>query len=178
MHPQLAAEREAERRRARGRRRLRPGRILSAPPRALARGVTAGGRGMAGAVLGALGDVLGIAREMLAWPLRILMGGAKLAGQAVLAIWRNAILPMLRLVYGASAWALRVGEREVTPARALSGELALVHATRRILESVASEPDAARLMARLRRRRHETPAIRPRLIELPDGRFQVEEPDA
>jgi 8-oxo-dGTP pyrophosphatase MutT (NUDIX family) len=66
----------------------------------------------------------------------------------------------------------------VTPARALSGELALVHATRRILESVASEPDAVRLMARLRRRRHETPPIRPRLVDLPDGGFQIVEPDA
>ena len=66
----------------------------------------------------------------------------------------------------------------VAPARALSGELALVHATRRILESVASEPDAARLLARLRRRHRETPAIRPRLVELPDGRFQIVESDA
>jgi len=66
----------------------------------------------------------------------------------------------------------------VTPARALSGELALVHATRRILESVSSEPDAARLMARLRRRRHETPPIRPRLVDLPNGGFQIVEPDA
>lgn len=65
----------------------------------------------------------------------------------------------------------------VTPAQALSGELTLVHATRRILESVAAEPDAARLLARLRRRRHETPPVRPNLVELPDGRFQVVEPD-
>jgi recombination protein RecT len=66
----------------------------------------------------------------------------------------------------------------VAPAEALSGELTLVHATRRILETVASEPDAARLFARLRRRRSETPAVRPRLVELPDGGFQVVEPGA
>ena len=61
----------------------------------------------------------------------------------------------------------------VTPAEALSGALTLVHATRRILESVAGEPDAARLLARLRRRRRETPAVRPRLVQLPDGRFEI-----
>jgi recombination protein RecT len=65
----------------------------------------------------------------------------------------------------------------VSPTQALSGELTLVHATRRILETVASEPDAARLFARLRRRRRETPAVRPRLVELPGGGFQAVEPD-
>jgi recombination protein RecT len=63
----------------------------------------------------------------------------------------------------------------VAPAQALSGGLTLVHATRRILETVASEPDAARLFARLRRRRSETPAVRPQLVELADGGFQVVE---
>jgi recombination protein RecT len=66
----------------------------------------------------------------------------------------------------------------VAPAQALSGELTLVHATRRILESVASELDAGRLLARLRRRRHETPAVRPRIVELPGGGFQVVEGDS
>jgi 8-oxo-dGTP pyrophosphatase MutT (NUDIX family) len=65
----------------------------------------------------------------------------------------------------------------VSPTQALSGELTLVHATRRILETVAAEQDAARLFARLRRRRSETPAVRPKLVELPGGGFQVVEPD-
>jgi 8-oxo-dGTP pyrophosphatase MutT (NUDIX family) len=59
------------------------------------------------------------------------------------------------------------------PAEALAGGLALVHATRRILESVAAEEDAARMFARLRRRRQETPAVEPRLLEHPDGRLEI-----
>jgi hypothetical protein len=41
-----------------------------------------------------------------------------------------------------------------------------VHATRRILESVATEPDAGRLIARLRRRA-ETPPVMPRVVRRP-----------
>lgn len=44
----------------------------------------------------------------------------------------------------------------------------LVHATRRILESVALEPHPARLLARLRRR-GETPPVEPVVEPLPDG---------
>lgn len=64
-----------------------------------------------------------------------------------------------------------------SPGEALApGGPTLVHATRRILESVAGEPDAARLIARLRRR-PETPPVTPRVLRLPDGGFQiVEEP--
>jgi 8-oxo-dGTP pyrophosphatase MutT (NUDIX family) len=65
----------------------------------------------------------------------------------------------------------------VTPADALRGELTLVHATQRILEWVAAEPDAMLLFGRLRRRRRESPAIQPKLVELPDGGFRVVDPE-
>lgn len=62
-----------------------------------------------------------------------------------------------------------------TPAGALAVDgLPLVHATRRILESVAAESDVSRLMARLRRRQ-ETPPVLPRLQRRPDGGFEVVE---
>jgi 8-oxo-dGTP pyrophosphatase MutT (NUDIX family) len=66
----------------------------------------------------------------------------------------------------------------VTPAHALQGELTLVHATQRILESVAGEPDARSLFGRLRRRRRESPAIQPELVQLPDGGFRVVDPES
>lgn len=66
----------------------------------------------------------------------------------------------------------------VTPADALAGELTLVHATQRILEWVAPEPDARLLFGRLRRRRRESPAIQPELVELPDGGFRVVDPES
>jgi 8-oxo-dGTP pyrophosphatase MutT (NUDIX family) len=62
-----------------------------------------------------------------------------------------------------------------SPAEALApGGPTLVHATRRILESVAGEPDAVRLIARLRRRA-ETPAVMPRVVRRPDGGFEIVE---
>jgi 8-oxo-dGTP pyrophosphatase MutT (NUDIX family) len=58
----------------------------------------------------------------------------------------------------------------VSPARALgAGGPPLVHATRRVLESVGGEPNPARLIARLRRRRREPPPITPVVEPLPDG---------
>ncbi len=61
----------------------------------------------------------------------------------------------------------------IAPAAALApGGPPLVHATRRILESVAGEPDLARLIARLRRRR-ETPPVVPRVVRRPDGGFEI-----
>jgi 8-oxo-dGTP pyrophosphatase MutT (NUDIX family) len=61
----------------------------------------------------------------------------------------------------------------VTPAAALAPDgPTLVHATRRILQSVAGEPDAPRLIARLRRRR-ETAPVTPRVVPRPDGGFDV-----
>ena len=52
--------------------------------------------------------------------------------------------------------------------------LQLVHATRRILESVAAESDVSQLMARLRRR-PESPPVLARLQRRPDGSFEVVE---
>jgi 8-oxo-dGTP pyrophosphatase MutT (NUDIX family) len=61
----------------------------------------------------------------------------------------------------------------ISPAEALAeGGPTLVHATRRVLQSVAGEPDASRLIARLRRRR-ETPPVLPRVVPRPDGGFDV-----
>jgi recombination protein RecT len=58
----------------------------------------------------------------------------------------------------------------ISPGGALAGDgPTMVHATRRILESVAGEPDPARLIAPLRRRRRETPPITPVVEPLPDG---------
>jgi 8-oxo-dGTP pyrophosphatase MutT (NUDIX family) len=65
----------------------------------------------------------------------------------------------------------------LTPGQALAGQLTLVHATRRILESVASEPDIKRLVSRLRRRRREPPTVRPRIVELPGGGWQIVDAD-
>jgi 8-oxo-dGTP pyrophosphatase MutT (NUDIX family) len=60
-----------------------------------------------------------------------------------------------------------------TPARALSEDgLTLVHATRRILESVAREPEVSGFIARLRREA-ETPAVMPRVVRRADGSFEV-----
>ena len=60
--------------------------------------------------------------------------------------------------------------RWTSPAAALES-LEMVFATRRILESIAPEPDAARLIRKLRRRR-EGPAILPRIVRK-DGGFEV-----
>ncbi|HKF75457.1 MAG TPA: NUDIX hydrolase [Candidatus Dormibacteraeota bacterium] len=61
----------------------------------------------------------------------------------------------------------------ISPGEALEpGGPSLVHATRRVLESVASEPDPGRLIARLRRRR-ETPPVVPQIRPRPGGGFDV-----
>ena len=61
----------------------------------------------------------------------------------------------------------------IAPSAALAPDgPTLVHATRRVLESVAGEPDAARLIARLRRR-PETPPVTPRVVRRPEGGFEV-----
>jgi 8-oxo-dGTP pyrophosphatase MutT (NUDIX family) len=62
----------------------------------------------------------------------------------------------------------------ITPRAALQ-ELPLVYATRRILESVAAEPDISRLIARLRRR-HESAPVMPRIVRRADGSIEIEEP--
>jgi len=65
----------------------------------------------------------------------------------------------------------------IEPLAALSeGGPAVVHATRRILEALASEPDAGRLVSRMRRRRGtEAGAIMPRVVRLDDGGLSVED---
>ena len=66
----------------------------------------------------------------------------------------------------------------ISPASALAAEgPTLVHATRRVLESVAGEPNPARLIARLRRRRREPPPVLSVVERLPDGSgFRVVDP--
>lgn len=66
----------------------------------------------------------------------------------------------------------------IDPVRALGPEgPTLVYATRRILESVAGEPDAGRLIDRLRDRSEDPPPITPVITALPDGSgFQISEP--
>jgi hypothetical protein len=67
--------------------------------------------------------------------------------------------------------------RWVRPRDALRrpGGLELVFATRMILESIAGEPDAARLVAKLRRRKV-GPAILPRIVPTASGFEVVAEP--
>jgi recombination protein RecT len=63
----------------------------------------------------------------------------------------------------------------ISPAGALAPDgPTLVHATRRILETVAGEQDAPRLIARLRRR-SETAPVTPRVVRRPDGGFEIVE---
>jgi hypothetical protein len=49
----------------------------------------------------------------------------------------------------------------------------IVYPTRRILESVAGEPDSARLIARLRRRRADLDPVEPRLVRGADGSLEI-----
>ncbi len=63
----------------------------------------------------------------------------------------------------------------VDPAEALKGGVGMVHATRRILEFIAAEPDVSRLIARLRRRRTQDPPVRPEL-RLTETGWRVVEP--
>lgn len=61
----------------------------------------------------------------------------------------------------------------ISPEAALSPDgPTLVHATRRILESVAAETEIGRLIARLRRRRESAPVM-PVVIRRPDGGFEL-----
>jgi recombination protein RecT len=57
----------------------------------------------------------------------------------------------------------------ITPKAALDNpEITLVYATRAVLESVASEPDAAKLVSRARRLR-EVPIVEPRMVKTESG---------
>jgi 8-oxo-dGTP pyrophosphatase MutT (NUDIX family) len=63
--------------------------------------------------------------------------------------------------------------RWIAPAEAMAeGGPTLVHATRRVLESVAGEADPSRLIARLRRL-PESPPVLARLVRRPDGGLEV-----
>jgi hypothetical protein len=65
-------------------------------------------------------DVVGIAREILRWPARIWMTVAEGLGTAILAAWRRAVLPALRVAWRRVRAGLGWGERTVTPARGLT----------------------------------------------------------
>lgn len=68
-----------------------------------------------------------------------------------------------------------VGWRWASPAVALGDpEVEMVHATRRILESVAGEPDVARLISKLRRRVEPEP-VRPAIVRAGSG-WEIVEP--
>jgi hypothetical protein len=79
--------------------------------------------GVAAAVLrpifAALVEVLRIAREMLAIPAELWLAAAELAGRVVLAAW-NLIRPVLVAAIGLGAAAVRAGQRQLTPARAVA----------------------------------------------------------
>src|SRR5215216_1600441 len=42
-------------------------------------------------------DVVGIAREIVRWPVRIWMAVAEALGAGILLVWRQAVVPVLRL---------------------------------------------------------------------------------
>ena len=65
-------------------------------------------------------DALGIAREILRWPARVWMAVAEALGSALLAAWRIAVVPAWRLALRLLRAGLALGERTVTPARALT----------------------------------------------------------
>lgn len=65
-------------------------------------------------------DVVGVAREILRWPARIWMTVAEALGAAILAVWRRAVLPALRIAWRWARASLAWGERTVTPARGLT----------------------------------------------------------
>lgn len=82
----------------------RPKRQISVPP----------------AVRSIAADALGVARELLRWPARIWMAVAEALGSLFLSVWLRALLPALRVGWGLLRAGLAVGERTVTPARALA----------------------------------------------------------
>ncbi len=120
-HPQMAVERELEEQRAVERERERQmavERELERRRRRRAPEAPLPDRLLVG-VRAALVDVLGIARELLAWPLRILLGIARAVGRVVLAVGLRVALPLARFVMRILRAALHWGEREATPARGL-----------------------------------------------------------
>jgi hypothetical protein len=72
------------------------------------------------AAISGFSDLLGTALEMLAWPVRLWLRAAEIAGAIVLTAWRVACLPPLRLALRGGLATLRFGERGITPARGLA----------------------------------------------------------
>jgi hypothetical protein len=65
-------------------------------------------------------DVVGIAREIVRWPARIWMAVAEALGAGILLVWRQGVVPVLRLMRRLLRIALAWGERTATPARGLA----------------------------------------------------------
>jgi hypothetical protein len=66
-----------------------------------------------------LGDLIAVARELLARLARLWLDVAEVAGELVLTVWETVLVPPLELVVRAVRALVRLGERLVTPARAL-----------------------------------------------------------
>jgi hypothetical protein len=77
-------------------------------------------RKVGGSAVAILTEILKLGREMLVIPLQVWLTIAEVIGGAVLAVWLRAALPALRLILRSLAGLLRLGERHVTPARALT----------------------------------------------------------
>jgi hypothetical protein len=75
---------------------------------------------LARTLLSALVDLVAIVRELLAWPARLWLAAAEMAGEIVLTAWEAVVLPPLELGLRGLRAALRFGERQVTPARGLT----------------------------------------------------------
>jgi hypothetical protein len=75
---------------------------------------------LARTLLSALADLVAIVRELLAWPARLWLGAAEMAGEIVLTVWEAVVLPPLELGLRGLRAALRFGERQITPARGLT----------------------------------------------------------
>ena len=67
-----------------------------------------------------LSDLVGIAREMLAWPARLWLGAAELAGGILITAWRFACVPLLRVALRGGRTTLSLAERHLTPARGIA----------------------------------------------------------
>lgn len=67
-----------------------------------------------------LAEVVAIVREMLSIAGAVALGAAQRIGEAELVVLRRAVLPAWRAGRSAAATAMRVGARELTPARGLA----------------------------------------------------------
>src|SRR5919202_7051481 len=85
-HRQMAVEQELERRRSRPRRRAPRLRRPVLPRRPSSDRVATGARAAAS-------DLVGILREVVAWPARLWLAAAEVAGEVVLAVWASVVWP-------------------------------------------------------------------------------------